>query len=412
MARSDQIAALDIGTTKVCCFVAERDGIDRARVVGIGHHVSEGLKAGTIVDMQAAEQSVLAAVHAAEQMAGTTIREVIVNVSSGEPLSQFVDIDTDLTAQAVGERELGRLFNDQKLSGLASSRHLVHAIPIGYEIDGSNGIRDPRGLYGHSLGVRVHAVTAAPSALQNVVNCVERCHLGLADFAVNPYAAGVASVVEDELDLGVTVIDMGGGTTSIGIFFEGALVHVDSLPIGGGHITSDIARGLSTPMQHAERLKTLHGTCLSSPTDETEIISVPRVGEEDDSQAPTIPKSFLVSIIGPRVEETLELVRDRLAASGLDRKAGRRVVLTGGASQLPGVREFAGQILDKQTRMGRPIKVAGLAEATCGPAFSVCAGLLSLAVDNRGEAWPPPPLEVAKTNGVFGKVGGWLRANF
>ena len=284
-----------------------------------------------------------------------------------------------MSAQAVGERELGRLFNDQKLSGLASTRHLVHAIPIGYEIDGSNGIRDPRGLYGHNLGVRVHAVTAAPSALQNVVNCVERCHLGLADFAVNPYAAGVASVVEDELDLGVTVIDMGGGTTSIGIFFEGALVHVDSLSIGGGHITSDIARGLSTPMQHAERLKTLHGTCLSSPTDEMEIISVPRVGEEDDSQAPTIPKSFLVSIIGPRVEETLE---------------------------------FAGQILDKQTRMGRPIKVAGLAEATCGPAFSVCAGLLSLAVDNRGEAWPPPSLEVAKTNGAFGKVGGWLRANF
>ena len=412
MARSEHIAALDIGTTKVCCFVAERDAGDRVRVIGIGHHVSEGLKAGTIVDMQAAEQSVLAAVHAAEQMAGTTIRDVVVNVSSGEPSSQFVDIDTDLSAQAVGERELGRLFNDEKLSGLASERHLVHAIPIGYEIDGSNGIRDPRGLYGHKLGVRLHAVTAAPAVLQNVVNCVERCHLGLADFAVNPYAAGVASVVEDELDLGVTVIDMGGGTTSLGIFFEGALVHVDSLPIGGNHITSDIARGLSTPMQHAERLKTLHGTCLPSPTDETEIISVPRVGEDDDSQVPTIPKSFLVSIIAPRVEETLELVRDRLAASGLDRKAGRRVVLTGGASQLPGVRELAGQLLDKQTRMGRPIKVSGLAEATCGPAFSVCAGLLSLAVDDRGEAWPPPPIEIPKTHGVFGKLGGWLRANF
>lgn len=412
MARNDQIAALDIGTTKVCCFVAEKDGGDRVRVTGIGHHVSEGLKAGGIVDMQMAEQSVLAAVHAAEQMAGTTIREVVVNVASGEPSSRFVDIDTDLTAQAVGDRELGRLFNDERLAALAQERHLVHALPIGYAIDGSNGIRDPRGLYGHSLGVRVHAVTAAPSVLQNVVNCVERCHLGIADFAVNPYAAGVACVVEDELDLGVTVIDMGGGTTSIGIFFEGALVHVDTIPIGGGHITSDIARGLSTPVHHAERLKTLHGTCLSSPTDETEIISAPRVGEEDDSQAPTMPKSFLVSIIAPRVEETLELVRDRIAASGLDRKAGRRVVLTGGASQLPGVREFAGQILDKQVRMGRPIRVSGLAEATCGPAFSVCAGLLSLAVDDRGEAWPPPPLERAETHGVFGKIGGWLRANF
>ncbi|MEC7398037.1 MAG: cell division FtsA domain-containing protein, partial [Pseudomonadota bacterium] len=163
---------------------------------------------------------------------------------------------------------------------------------------------------------------------------------------------------------------------------------------------------------HAEWLKTFHGTCLSSPTDETEIISVPRVGEEEDAQAPTLPKSFLVSIIAPRVEETLELVRVRLVASGLDRKAGRRVVLTGGASQLPGVREFAGQILDKQIRMGRPIRVSGLADATEGPAYSVCAGLLSLGVEERGEAWPPPPIELAEANGVFGKIGGWLRANF
>ena len=262
------------------------------------------------------------------------------------------------------------------------------------------------------MGVRIHTVTAAQTILRNVFNCVERCHLRLADLAVNSYAAGVACVVEDEIDLGVTVIDMGGGTTSIAIFFEGALIHVDSLPIGGGYITNDIARGLSTPIQHAERLKTLYGTCLSSPTDESEIISVPRVGEDDDLQVPTIPKSLLVSIIAPRVEETLELVRDRLTVSGLDRKAGRRVVLTGGASQLPGIRELAGGILDKQTRIGQPIKVAGLAEATCGPAFSVCAGLLSLSFDDRGEAWPPPPLESAKTGSVLGRIGGWLRANF
>ncbi len=412
MAKSEYIAALDIGTTKVCCFIAEKERGDRIQVIGIGYHASEGLKAGSIVDMQVAEQSVLAAVHAAEQMAGTTIREVIVNVSSGEPTSGFVDIDTQLTSQAVGDRELRRLFNDQKLSDLAAQRHLVHAIPVGYEIDGSNGIRDPIGLYGHKLGVRLHTVTAAPSVLQNVVHCVERCRLQIADFAVNPYAAGIACVVEDELDLGVTVVDMGGGTTSIGIFFEGALVHVDTIPIGGVHITNDIAQGFSTPLHHAEWLKTFHGSCLSSPTDETEIISVPRVGEEEEAQAPTMPKSFLVSIIAPRVEETMELVRDRLVASGLDRKAGRRVVLTGGASQLPGVREFAGQILDKQIRMGRPIRLSGLADATEGPAYSVCAGLLSLGVEERGEAWPPPPLEMTEADGVLGKIGGWLRANF
>ena len=208
------------------------------------------------------------------------------------------------------------------------------------EIDGSNGIATRLGCTAIT-GVRLHTVTAAPSVLQNVVNCVERCRLQIADFAVNPYAAGIACVVEDELDLGVTVVDMGGGTTSIGIFFEGALAcRYD--PIGGAHITSDIAQGFRRRCTIG-RLKTFHGTCLSSPTDETEIISVPRVGEED-AQAPTLPKSF-GEHIAPRVEETLELVRGRLVASGLDRKAGRRVVLIGGASQLPGVREFAGQIL-------------------------------------------------------------------
>ena len=216
-------------------------------------------------------------------------------------------------------------------------------------------------------------------------------------------------MVEDELDLGA-VVDMGGGTTSIGIFFEGALVHVDMIPIGGAHITSDIAQGFSTPLHHAEWLKTFHGTCLSSPTDETEIISVPRVGEEEDAQAPTLPKSFLVSIIAPRVEETLELVRGRLVASGLDRKAGRRVVdrRCQPTTSVP----ICGSDLDKQIRMGRPIRVSGLADATEGPAYSVCAGLLSLGVEERGEAWPPPPIELAEANGVFGKIGGWLRANF
>ena len=411
MARQAQIAALDIGTTKVCCFVAEVDG-ERVRVTGIGHHVSEGLKAGAIVDMGAAERSVTAAVHAAELMADTTVREVVVNVSAGGPTSHFIDIDTELGVAPVGDRDLARLFNDQRLASIAGERHLVHAIPVGYTLDGSGGIRDPRGLHGRALEVRLHAVTAAPNVLQNVFNCVERCDLRITDFAVNPYAAGLACVVEDELDLGVTVIDMGGGTTSMAIFFEGALVHVDSIPIGGGHITNDIARGLSTPSQNAERLKTLHGNCLPSPTDEREMITAPRVGEEDEAQAPSLPKSFLVSIIAPRVEEILELARDRLAASGLDRKAGRRVVLTGGASQLPGVREFAGQILDKQVRMGRPIRVSGLAEATCGPAFSACAGLLLVAVDDRGEAWPPPTEDNGRSERFLGRIGGWFRANF
>jgi cell division protein FtsA len=412
LARNGPIAALDIGTTKTCCFIAEANAVGAIRVSGIGHYASRGIKSGAIVDMEAAEQSVLSAVHAAEQMAGTTIRDVAVNVASGKPASQTLELDTDLGGAAIGEREVRRLLDDDRIAGTPPDRHLIHAVPLGFAIDGSNGIRDPQGLHGQTLGVRVHTVTAAAGAVRNLATCVERCHLDIGDFVINAYAAGLSCLVEDELDLGVTVIDMGGGVTSIAVFYEGALVWSDSVPIGGRHITGDIARGLSTPVAHAERLKTLHGSCLPSPTDEQEMISAPRVGETDESQVNSLPKSFLVSIIGPRVEETFELVRERLDSTRLAGLGGRRVVLTGGASQLPGVRELAGQILDKQARMGRPTQLSGLAEATCGPAFATCAGLLAFAVDDRGEARPRPVRDSEPTDGMINRLGGWFRENF
>jgi cell division protein FtsA len=189
-------------------------------------------------------------------------------------------------------------------------------------------------MYGERLGVAMHLITAAAGPLRNLQTCVERCHLDIQSLVIAPYASGLATLVEDEVDLGVTVIDMGGGTNTIAVFFDGHVIYTDSLPIGGGHVTNDIARGLSTPLAHAERMKTLYGNCIPSPADEREVISVPQVGEEDPSNATTIPKSILVGIIQPRLEETFELVRARLEHGGLDKIAGRRVVLTGGASQL------------------------------------------------------------------------------
>ena len=216
-------------------------------------------------------------------------------------------------------------------------------------------------------------------------------HLELEALVVSPYAAGLSCLVEDEVGLGVTVIDMGGGTTTIGVFFDGNLVFADSVPVGGGHVTNDIARGLSTPIAHAERMKTLFGSAISASTDEREMIAVPQIGEEEEGHVNHVPKSLLVGIIAPRIEETFELVRDRLEESGFDKLAGRRVVLTGGACQLHGVRELAALILDKQVRIGRPMRVAGLAEATQGPAFSPTAGLLHFAMSERAESPRPTP---------------------
>lgn len=405
------IAALDIGTTKVCCFVAQVESAGNIRVVGIGHQKSRGLRAGAIVDMDLAEESIRGAVHAAEQMAGETIREAFVNLTCGAPSSQSVAIEVSIAGHEVGDNDLRRVLGQGYLYHEASDREIIHSIPVNYTIDGSRGIRDPRGMYGERLGVNMHVVSATAGPVRNLKTCVARGHLDLQALVVSPYAAALSTLVEDEMDLGVTCIDMGGGTTSIAVFLDGEVIYTECIPIGGQYVTSDIARGLSTPLVHAERMKTLYGSTLATSADEHEVIDVPQVGEDEHAIPNHVPKSILVGIIQPRLEETFELARSRLEASGLDKVAGRRVVLTGGGSQLQGVRELAALILDKQVRMGRPLRLGGLADATAGPAFATCAGLLHYAVTRYSDAPSRARRGAEASAGVFGRLGGWLREN-
>ncbi|HYE51669.1 MAG TPA: cell division protein FtsA [Azospirillaceae bacterium] len=409
--RGGLVAALDVGSTKVVCFIARVEDTGAARVVGIGHQVSRGVRAGAIIDMEAAETAIGTAVHAAETMAGEQIREVLVSMSGGQPESQTLTVETAVAGAEITDGDLRRALAQARNLNVAPDAELIHSIPVGYTVDGSKGIRDPRGMVGERLGVRLHVVTTAAGPVRNLGSCVARCHLGVEGFVMSPFAAGLACLVEDEMDLGVTLVDMGGGTTSMAVFFDGKLVWCDSVPVGGAHVTNDIARGLTTPLAHAERLKTLYGSALPSPADEREIIDVPQVGEEERGQANHVPKSLLVGIIQPRMEEIFELVRGRLEASGFAKMAGRRVVLTGGASQLPGVRELAQQVLDKQVRMGRPLRIGGLAESVGGPAFSTAAGLLAYAVQQHAEAPALAPLMETQPSGWLGRVGLWLREN-
>jgi cell division protein FtsA len=381
-------------------------------VVGIGHQLSRGVKSGAIIDMDEAELAILTAVHAAEKMSAETIDEVMVNLSGGYPASQTVGVEVAIAGHEVGDSDLRRVLEHGRGIDVGPDRQVIHSIPVGYAIDGNRGIRDPRGMYGDRLGVSMHIVTAAAGAARNIATCVNRCHLEVAALVVSPYASGLATLVEDEKDLGVTVIDMGGGTTSIAVFFDGQVVFTDSVAIGGNHVTSDIARGLSTPLAHAERMKTLYGSALTSPSDERELINVPQIGEDGSGTSNQVAKSILVGIIQPRLEETFELVRARLEASGFDKLAGRRVVLTGGAAQLTGARELAQLVLDKQVRMGRPIRISGLAESTAGPAFSTAAGLIAYAIRREAELRPQLRPERAPSQSLFDRVGGWLRENF
>ncbi|HUC61529.1 MAG TPA: cell division protein FtsA [Alphaproteobacteria bacterium] len=405
------IAALDIGTTKVCCFIAQVESAGNIRVVGIGHQKARGLRAGAVVDMDLAEESIRGAVHAAEQMAGETIREAFVNLTCGAPSSQTVAIEVSIAGHEVGDSDLRRVLGQGMLYHEASDREIIHSIPVNYTIDGSRGIRDPRGMYGERLGVNMHVVSASAGPVRNLKTCVARGHLELQALVVSPYAAALSTLVEDEMDLGVTCIDMGGGVTSIAVFLDGEVIYTECIPIGGQHVTSDIARGLSTPLVHAERMKTLYGSTLATSADEHEVIDVPQVGEDEHAIPNHVPKSILVGIIQPRLEETFELARSRLEASGLDKVAGRRVVLTGGASQLQGVRELAALILDKQVRMGRPLRLGGLADATAGPAFATCAGLLHYAVTRYSDAPSRARRGEGEEAGMFGRLGSWLREN-
>jgi cell division protein FtsA len=409
--RGSLIASLDIGTTKICCFIGRVDD-DQPRVLGIGHQISRGVRNGQIIDLEAASASVLHAVHAAEEMAGETIERVVANLSGGFSASRIIRAEISVTGREIADNDMRRVLEHGYLVREPGDRQVIHSVPVGFSVDDSRGIRDPRGMLGERLGVNMHVVTASAASVRNQSSAVGRSHLEVDALVVSPYASGLACLVEDEIGLGVTVIDMGGGTTTIGVFFDGNLIFADYVPVGGGHVTNDIARGLSTPIAHAERMKTLFGSAISASTDEREMIAVPQIGEEEDGNVNHVPKSLLVGIIAPRIEETFELVRNRLEASGFDKVAGRRVVLTGGACQLHGAREFAGLILDKQVRIGRPQRIAGLAEATGGPAFATTAGLMHFALSERAEVSGMRRLPERPRRGVFGRLGHWLKENF
>jgi cell division protein FtsA len=425
--RAGLVAALDIGSTKMCCLIGDLappkrklpggPEHDELTVIGVGHQASRGVLGGAVVDLDEAERAIRLAVDAAERMAGRTISEVFVNVSGGRPLCTTHHARIRLPGPAVTAGDVNTVLSDAVRGIDPGKRIVLHATPVRFELDAAKGIREPEGMYGERLGVELNAVTVEPGPARNLALAVERCHLSIAGLAVAAYAAGRASLVEDELNLGVTVVEMGGATTSIAVFQDGNLVHADVIPIGGHHITRDLASGLSTSLAHAERLKTLYGSALASVWDDREMITIPLLGEHGATagaeHGQQVPRSMLTGIIRPRLEETLEMVRDRLAANPVARNAGRRVVLSGGASQLTGVREMAAQILERNVRLGVPQSLAGLPDAARTPAFAVAVGLLSYALKPDLKLISVPQFGAAAgRRNYLSRVGRWLKESF
>jgi cell division protein FtsA len=426
-AQGNVLAALDIGSSKIVCFIARPDQDGTPRVVGIGHQLAEGVRNGAVANIEALQRAIGQAVATAEQMAGENIERVTVNISGPQLLSQTVNIELPLHGREVTDGDLQRILaQSQSMAPEDAQGHaleLIHTLPAHYALDYQKGIRDPVGMTGDMLQAQMHLVSAAFGPVRTLVTAVARCHLEVERLVAAPYASGLACLVEDEMDLGSLIIDMGAGTTSFAVFFDGALVYTDGIAVGGAHVTNDIARGLTTSVTHAERLKTLFGNAVPGAMDDRELVDVPQVGEEAPENANHIPKSHLIRIIQPRLEEIFELVRARMDKSGFQEAAGRRVVLAGGASQMAGVRELAQHMLDKQVRLGRPLRVArpsggrksgvsftGLAEATSGPAFATTAGLLAVAMQPE-LATSGGIGDFSDGSGFFSRLGQWLKQN-
>jgi len=422
--RTALVAALDIGTSKIACLIGrlkprvQQEPLRRrthgVEILGIGHTRARGIKSGTVIDLAEAEEAVRHAVAAAERMAGVEIDSVIVSVSAGRLASELFTATVHVAGPTVAPSDIERVLAAGSRHSLREGRVVMHSLPIGYALDDARGIRDPRGMLGKRLGVDMHVVTADVAALRNLMLTVEHCHLTVEAMVASPYVAGLAVLADDETDLGAAVIDIGAGTTTIAVFCGGHFVHTDAFAVGGHHVTMDLARGLNANIADVERLKTLHGSVLAGVSDDRDVIALPAVGADEREPPHLISRATLIGIVKPRVEETLEMARDRLNVSPFAADPRGRVILTGGASQLTGITELATRILGRQVRIGRPLGIAGLPEAAKGPAFAASAGLLVYPQAAYLEHFEPRRTRqvMTGTDGYFTRVGRWLRESF
>ena len=419
--RSGVIAVLDIGSSKICCFIAQVTADNSLRIIGIGHQLSQGIKNGAIVDVRQAENSIVAAVSAAEKMAGETVDKVVVCSSGGSQASHMMKAEVEISNAQVSPRDIKRAIITAKEFYKEENRRIVHAVPISFAVDDIRGVDDPIGMTGKKLSSEVHLITVSESAFKNITNCVINCELEIQDYVVSSHAAGLTCLTDDERELGVTLIEMGGGTTGISVFMNGKNVFTDSVSYGGNTVTSDIARGLATTLEAGERAKTLYGSAIVNANDINTGIDIPQLSEEtgDYTEEITMPKSELIGIINPRMEEIFEMVKTKLKENPHTQLASQRFVLSGGASQLMSSRELASEVLGGHVRLGRPEFIEGMADSTTNPAFSACSGLINYISMNYHVYDKAVPVEryiqntrIGGGSDIVGNIVSWLKKNF
>src|SRR3954470_22809002 len=379
---SEIVVGLDLGTTKVSAVVGEVDA-DGITILGVGNVPCRGLRKGVVSNIEWTVRSIREAIEAAQTMAGVEIDTVYVGVAGSHIRSQVSDGVCAISGREVTRADLERVLEGARAIPVDADRMILHALPREYVVDNQDGIHDPIGMSGVRLQVRVNLVTAATSCIQNVVRCVERCELDVADIVLEPLASADAVLSEDEKEIGVAVIDIGGGTTDLLLFADGGIAHTSVIPAGGNNITLDVAAGLRTPVAEAERLKRNYGCALGRLIADEEEIEVPGVGGHEPRK---VPRRVLGDIVEPRIEELFSEVRRRMEESGLIDHLSAGMVLTGGAVQMDGIVEAAEEILGMPVRLGVPVGVKGIVQLIQGPQWATGVGLVHYGAQRLAEA--------------------------
>ena len=405
---NDLIVGLDIGTSKIVAIVAQMLPDGRYEIVGLGQHDSKGLRKGVVVNIETTVASIQRALEEAELMADCKIRSVYTGIAGNHIRSFNSSGMVAIGSKEVSEADMARVIETAKAVNIPTDQQILHVLPQEFIIDGQEDIREPIGMSGVRLEVKVHIVTGAVSAAQNIVKCVRRCGLEVADLILQPLASSMAVLTQDEKQLGVVLVDIGWGTTDIAIFTGGAIRHTAVIPIAGDQITNDIAMALRTPTQEAEEIKLRHGLAKQMLADPNERIEVPGLGDRGPRQ---LSRQALAAVIEPRVEELCALVHQVIRESGYEELLSSGVVITGGTALMPGVVELAEDTFLKQARLGLPGYAGGLADVVRNPRFATAVGLLEEARVQRLRG-----RKVAEQSGNFKetlrRMKDWFVGNF
>jgi cell division protein FtsA len=402
------LVGLDIGTSKVAALVGELKDDNQIEIIGVGTHPSRGLKKGVVVDIESTVQSIQRAVEEAELMAGCEIHSVHAGIAGSHVRSLNSHGITAIKEVEVTQADVDRVIDAARAVAIPADQKILHILPQEFIIDDQEGIREPIGMIGVRLEARVHMVTAAVSAAQNLIKCVRRCGLEVDDLVLAQLSSSYSVLGGDEKELGVCVVDIGGGTTDLAVFTDGAIRHTAVIPIAGDQVTNDIAVALRTPTQHAESIKVKHACALAQLAANSESIEVPSIGDRPPRR---LSRQTLAEVVEPRYEELLTLLHNELRRSGFEDLVAGGVVLTGGSSRMTGLIELAEEVFHMPVRLGVPQHVIGMDEVVNNPIYATGVGLLMYARQHRF-ARRPELAESAGLRGAWSRLRGWFHGNF